>query len=211
MPDKILYVAGTGPMMDEMQAYVSTHNMKNVRFLGYLQKEEMTEKFYNAKAVIMTSQCYEAFAMTIAEAYSYGVPVIAGRVGNMDGMVQEGVTGVKFEYNSIEDLARKVCEFEQMDLNRLKENAREFYQHRLRPEDNYQKLISIYHSISEEKEQRKKRQYLSRIYHRHTGWISFLICRKTFRNMSFISFFPVQAWKTGNGVLRWRRSNIIIS
>ena len=31
--------------------------------------------------------------MTIAEAYSYGVPVIAGRVGNMDGMVQEGVTG----------------------------------------------------------------------------------------------------------------------
>ena len=40
-----------------------------------------------------------------------------------------------------------------MDLNRLKENAREFYQHRLRPEDNYQKLISIYHSISEEKEQ----------------------------------------------------------
>mgnify|MGYP000339936738 FL=1 len=153
LPDKILYVAGTGPMMDEMQAYVSTHNMKNVRFLGYLQKEEMTEKFYNAKAVIMTSQCYEAFAMTIAEAYSYGVPVIAGRVGNMDGMVQEGVTGVKFEYNSIEDLARKVCEFEQMDLNRLKENAREFYQHRLRPEDNYQKLISIYHSISEEKEQ----------------------------------------------------------
>ena len=153
LPDKILYVAGTGPMMDEMQAYVSTHNMKNVRFLGYLQKEEMTEKFYNAKAVIMTSQCYEAFAMTIAEAYSYGVPVIAGRVGNMDGMVQEGVTGVKFEYNSIDDLARKVCEFEQMDLNRLKENAREFYQHRLRPEDNYQKLISIYHSISEEKEQ----------------------------------------------------------
>ena len=32
LPDKILYVAGTGPMMDEMQAYVSTHNMKNVRF-----------------------------------------------------------------------------------------------------------------------------------------------------------------------------------
>ena len=153
LPDKILYVAGTGPMMDEMQSYVSTHNMKNVRFLGYLQKEEMTEKFYNAKAVIMTSQCYEAFAMTIAEAYSYGVPVIAGRVGNMDGMVNEGVTGVKFEYNSVEDLAKKVCEFEQMDLNRLKENAREFYQHRLRPEDNYQKLISIYHSISEEKEQ----------------------------------------------------------
>ena len=46
--------------------------MENVKFLGYLQKDEMSEKFYQAKAVIMTSQCYEAFAMTIAEAYSYG-------------------------------------------------------------------------------------------------------------------------------------------
>ena len=80
----------------------------------------MSEKFYQAKAVIMTSQCYEAFAMTIAEAYSYGVPVIAGRVGNMDGMVQDGITGVKFTYNSAEDLADKISAFDAMDLSVLK-------------------------------------------------------------------------------------------
>ena len=148
IPDRKLYIAGTGPMMDEMQAYVNEHNIQNVKFLGYLQKEDMTEKFYHAKAVIMTSQCYEAFAMTIAEAYSYGVPVIAGRVGNMEGMVQEGVTGVKFTYNSSSDLAEKVKEFEKLDRVTLKENAREFYQERLRPEDNYQKLMEIYESIS---------------------------------------------------------------
>lgn len=148
LPNEMLYVAGSGPMMEEMQAYVREHGMQNVKFLGYLQKEEMSEKFYNAKAVIMTSQCYEAFAMTIAEAYSYGVPVIAGRVGNMDGMVKNGVTGVKFTYNSAEDLAEKVREFNNMDLSVLKENAREFYETRLRPEDNYQKLIKIYEDIS---------------------------------------------------------------
>ena len=148
IPDRKLYIAGTGPMMDEMQAYVNEHNIQNVKFLGYLQKEDMTEKFYHAKAVIMTSQCYEAFAMTIAEAYSYGVPVIAGRVGNMEGMVQEGVTGVKFTYNSSSDLAEKVKEFEKLDRVTLKEIAREFYQETLRPEDNYQKLMEIYESIS---------------------------------------------------------------
>lgn len=148
LPNEKLYVAGNGPMMDEMQAYVKAHNMKNVKFLGYLQKEEMSEKFYNAKAVIMTSQCYEAFAMTIAEAYSYGVPVIAGKVGNMDGMVKNGVTGMKFIYNSAEDLAEKVREFNKLDLTVLKENAREFYETRLRPEDNYQKLMEIYEDIS---------------------------------------------------------------
>lgn len=148
LPKEMLYVAGSGPMMEEMQTYVKEHGMQNVRFLGYLQKEEMTKKFYHAKAVIMTSQCYEAFAMTIAEAYSYGVPVIAGRVGNMDGMVKEGITGVKFTYDSAEDLAAKVRQFKQMPLTALKENAREFYETRLRPEDNYQKLMKIYEDIS---------------------------------------------------------------
>lgn len=147
IPDKQLYIAGTGPMMEEMQTYVQERGLHNIKFLGYLQKEEMAERFYHAKAVIMTSQCYEAFAMTIAEAYSYGVPVIAGRVGNMAGMVKEGITGVKFQYDSAEDLAKKVREFETLDLKMLKENAREFYQERLRPEDNYQKLIAIYEDI----------------------------------------------------------------
>ncbi len=151
IPDKQLYIAGDGPMMGEMKKYVNMHNIKNIKFLGYLQKEEMSEKFYHAKAVIMTSQCYEAFAMTIAEAYSYGVPVIAGRVGNMDGMVKDGETGIKFEYNSADDLAEKVQEFERMDIAILKENARSFYQNRLRPEDNYQKLIEIYTDITQNK------------------------------------------------------------
>lgn len=148
LPDKKLYIAGNGPMMDEMQNYVKEHGLTNIKFLGYLQKDEMSEMFYHAKAVIMTSQCYEAFAMTIAEAYSYGVPVIAGRVGNMDGMVQEGITGMKFVYNSSEDLMEKVRAFDNMNLAELKKNAREFYQKRLRPEDNYQKLIKIYEDIS---------------------------------------------------------------
>ncbi len=148
LPGERLYIAERGPMMEEMQAYVAEHHMENVRFLGYLQKEEMSERFYHAKAVIMTSQCYEAFAMTIAEAYSYGVPVIAGRVGNMDGMVQEGKTGVKFTYNSAEDLAEQIRAFNRMNLADLKENARSFYETRLRPEDNYTMLMEIYEDIS---------------------------------------------------------------
>lgn len=150
LPEETLYIAGSGPLEPEMKEYVKERGIKNVTFLGYLQKEQMKEKFYHAKAVIMTSQCYEAFAMTIAEAYSYGVPVIAGRVGNMEGMVNDGVTGVKFTYDSAADLAEKVREFNGLDLMQLKENARKFYETRLRPEDNYRKLIDIYESISSE-------------------------------------------------------------
>lgn len=148
LPDKTLYVAGDGPMMEEMQHYADEHKVTNVKFLGYLKKEEMSEKLRHAKALVMTSQCYETFAMTIAEAYSYGVPAIAGRLGNMDDMVQDGVTGVKFTYDSAGDLAKKVRQFENMDITSMREMAKEFYETRFRPEDNYRKLMNIYEDIS---------------------------------------------------------------
>jgi glycosyltransferase involved in cell wall biosynthesis len=149
MPDQRLVVAGDGPLMGEMQEYIRSHQMKNVEFAGYLSKPKLQEKYRKARAVIMSSQCYEAFAMTIAEAYSYGVPVIAGDVGNLRNMVEEGTTGLRFVYDSPEDLVKKVRAFNGMDIAALKQNAKQFYESRLRPEDNYRILENIYLDILE--------------------------------------------------------------
>lgn len=147
LPDKKLVVAGTGPMLPDMKKYVQEHHMKNVEFVGYLDKSALQEKYCHAKAVVMTSQCYEAFAMAVAEAYSYGVPVIGGNVGNVNNMVDEGVTGIHFEYNSSKDLADKIMVYETMDIYALKKNAKEFYEKKLRPESNYVLLEEIYTKI----------------------------------------------------------------
>lgn len=147
IPDQKLIVAGDGPMMAEMKAYIKDHNMSNVKFAGYLDKAKVQEKYRGAKAVIMASQCYEAFAMTIAEAYSNAVPVIAGNVGNLANMVEEGVTGIKFHYDSPDDLAAKILKYNTMDIAKMKQNAKTFYEKRLKPEDNYRILEEIYHKI----------------------------------------------------------------
>lgn len=147
IPDQKLIVAGDGPMMVEMKAYIKEHNMSNVKFAGYLDKAKVQEKYRGAKAVIMASQCYEAFAMTIAEAYSNAVPVIAGNVGNLANMVEEGVTGIKFIYDSPDDLAAKILKYNTMDIAKMKQNAKTFYEKRLKPEDNYRILEEIYHKI----------------------------------------------------------------
>ena len=147
IPDQKLIVAGDGPMMAEMKAYIKDHNMSNVKFAGYLDKAKVQEKYRGAKAVIMASQCYEAFAMTIAEAYSNAVPVIAGNVGNLANMVEEGVTGIKFVYESPDDLAAKILKYNTMDIAKMKQNAKTFYEKRLKPEDNYRILEEIYHKI----------------------------------------------------------------
>ena len=96
LPDQRLIVAGDGPMMDEMKTYIREHHIQNIEFAGYLNKTQVQEKYRGARAVIMASQCYEAFAMTIAEAYSNAVPVIAGNVGNLAKMVEDNKTGIKF-------------------------------------------------------------------------------------------------------------------
>lgn len=147
IPEQKLIVAGDGPMMAEMKAYIKEHNMSNVKFAGYLDKAKVQEKYRGAKAVIMASQCYEAFAMTIAEAYSNAVPVIAGNVGNLANMVEEGVTGIKFVYDSPDDLAAKILKYNTMDIAKMKQNAKTFYEKRLKPEDNYRILEEIYHKI----------------------------------------------------------------
>ena len=143
IPDQKLIVAGDGPMMAEMKAYIKDHNMSNVKFAGYLDKAKVQEKYRGAKAVIMASQ----FAMTIAEAYSNAVPVIAGNVGNLANMVEEGVTGIKFVYDSPDDLAAKILKYNTMDIAKMKQNAKTFYEKRLKPEDNYRILEEIYHKI----------------------------------------------------------------
>jgi glycosyltransferase involved in cell wall biosynthesis len=153
LPDQKLVVAGDGPLMEEMKEYVRSHHMENVEFTGYLQKHELQKRYSRAKAVIMCSQCYEAFAMTIAESYSYGVPVIAGDVGNLRNMVEENVTGIRFAYNSPADLREKVLRYNQMDIEKLKKNAKKFYEQRLQAEDNYKILEQIYLDILSKKEE----------------------------------------------------------
>lgn len=147
LPDQRLVVAGDGPMMDEMKTYIREHHIENIEFAGYLNKTQVQEKYRGARAVIMASQCYEAFAMTIAEAYSNAVPVIAGNVGNLAKMVEDNKTGIKFVYDSPDDLADKIRTYNQMDIGKMKQNAKAFYEKRLRPEDNYRILEDIYHKI----------------------------------------------------------------
>lgn len=156
LPDQKLLVAGDGPLMTEMKEYAKQHQMKNVEFAGYLTKTELQERYRKAKAVIMCSQCYEAFAMTIAESYSYGVPVIAGNIGNLRNMVEEKVTGIRFVYDSPQDLREKVLQYNQMDIEKMKRNAKQFYEQRLRPEDNYQILEQIYFDILNKQQNRRR-------------------------------------------------------
>jgi len=88
--------------------------------------------------------------LTIAEAFTCGVPVVASRIGSMIELVEDGRTGLHFAPGDPADLAAKVewawthpKEMEEMGLA-----ARREYETKYTAEQNYDALMRIYETAS---------------------------------------------------------------
>ncbi|MCD7883771.1 MAG: glycosyltransferase family 4 protein [Lachnospiraceae bacterium] len=146
MPDKQLKLAGTGTILDELKD--EYQSLENVEFLGYVEHEDLIELVAQTKALIIDSQWYEPFGMIVIEAYASGVPVIAGDIENISSLVTHNITGIKFKYDSIEELIAAVDEFEssrqQWNQNVIKE-----YEEMYSPERNIVMLETIYQDVAQ--------------------------------------------------------------
>jgi glycosyltransferase involved in cell wall biosynthesis len=82
----------------------------------------------------------------VAEAFAYGLPVIASRLGSMAEIVEDGVTGLLFEAGNAADLAAKVrwAVGHPDEMHRMGRNARRVYEEKYTPEVNYRQLMEIY-------------------------------------------------------------------
>lgn len=143
LPQFELKVAGTGSELEQMKRKATG----NVEFLGYVKRERLSEIIKGAKAVIVASQWYETFGMIIAEAYSAGKPVIAGNIGNIASLVEEGCTGFLFKYNSSEALIKAINKFEESRDTDWEYQVIRKYQEEFSPEVNYTILNQIYENI----------------------------------------------------------------
>lgn len=83
---------------------------ENVQFVGYLQKEALTDFICQSRFVVMPSRCYEGFPMAILEAACYGKPTIGPAHGGFTEIIGEGESSVGrlFIPNSLEDLERQI-------------------------------------------------------------------------------------------------------
>lgn len=143
LPKYIVKIAGTGSQLEYYKEYAK--DLKNVEFLGFLNREHLNETISHAKAIIVTSQWYETFGMIIAEAYANCVPVISGDIGNIGILVEDGKTGLKFQYNSAEELKKSIQKFEDLsDISALGKNAYKKYEDMFSEASNYKLMMDIY-------------------------------------------------------------------
>lgn len=140
MKDKApkLVVCGTGPMEEWCRKFVSD-NALNVEMKGFVSNEDVRKIIANSRALILPTQWYEGFPMSIVEAYSVGTPVVCSDLGNSGSVVQDGVTGRKFAPRSITELQSAVLECRNMCLSTLEE-----YLNNYTPDKNNAQLEDIY-------------------------------------------------------------------
>lgn len=148
LPTVKLKIIGEGALRPQLEAMARAERL-NIEFEGMQSRAAVMHAIGSADLLVMPSECYEAFGLVIAEAFACGTPVLASKIGSMDELVEEGVTGRKFTAGDPLDLARGVREMlaDQVGLRRMRVNARAYFDANFTEEENFSQLMQIYADV----------------------------------------------------------------
>jgi glycosyltransferase involved in cell wall biosynthesis len=139
-----LRVIGAGEWAEQVERVAQASAM--VEWLGRRSPSEVSEAMAGARFLVFPSVWYEAFPLTIVEAFAVGLPVIASRLGSMTHLIRDQVTGLHFRPGDPSDLVEKVrwAWSHPDDMRCMGANARQEYEEKYTPERNYSLLIKAY-------------------------------------------------------------------
>lgn len=146
-----LRLAGDGPLYAEILKFSRMH--KNIQVLGRLSPDEVSCQLSKARILMFPSLWFEGFPMTILEAFAHGVPVISTAVGSQAEIIEEGVSGFKYEPGRLETVKPKIYHLMEHDFEfrALSDNVQMVFKENYTPEANYAQLVSIYQRTIEVK------------------------------------------------------------
>ncbi len=103
-----LIIAGIGPIGEQLQQLALPLG-KHVHFVGFLQAVDKFQLLQRADICVIPS-LYEPFGMVCLEAMSCGTPVVASRVGGLQEIIEDGVTGILVPPQNSDELARSLID-----------------------------------------------------------------------------------------------------
>ncbi|MGO9021232.1 MAG: glycosyltransferase family 4 protein [Syntrophobacteraceae bacterium] len=144
-----LVIIGEGPLRSELESQVISCGLNSISFRGQVSREEALGAVRKARFLVLPSECYENFPMSVAEAFACGTPVICSQLGAMEELVCDGRTGLHFKAHDSEDLAAK-CEWawnHPHEMEAMGICARQEYESKYAAEKNYASLMEIYERV----------------------------------------------------------------
>ena len=79
-----------------------------MELLGFKTGAEKWAILRNALCVVLPSEWYENFPVTVLEAFMAEKPLVASRIGGLPYIVEEGKSGLLFEAGRVEELAQTI-------------------------------------------------------------------------------------------------------
>lgn len=143
LPQYPFVIAGSGPDEGLLK------DIPNVKLVGFLTGDKLTELMGNAKVLLLPSVCFENCPLSILEAQAMGVPVVTMNYGGMAELVREGVTGALAEEPTPQGIAAKlrlVME-EQSYYEKLRENCKAARENILSVETYCDRLLKEYERL----------------------------------------------------------------
>ena len=108
LPEVPLHIIGDGPCREEIESAQRSGQLPSVTYRGRLPRAETLSAMKKARFLVFPSEWYEGFPVTLAEAFACGVPVVGSKLGAMEEIIADGVTGLHFQVADIADLRQKV-------------------------------------------------------------------------------------------------------
>lgn len=96
-------IAGIGDT-DRLHALIQQYGIETfVKYVGWVD-EVAKEHLLATTDIYIQPSCYESLGIAIIEAMSYGIPVVATRVGGIPELIEHGVNGFLFDYNDFKQI-----------------------------------------------------------------------------------------------------------
>jgi phosphatidylinositol alpha-1,6-mannosyltransferase len=113
LPENVRYlIVGDGPERASLEELARALRVDGrVRFAGSLSEAELPVAYASADAFALCSRSMgrggvEGGGIVLLEASAYGLPVVAGRTGGIGDVVEDGVTGLLVDPESIDEVIR---------------------------------------------------------------------------------------------------------
>jgi glycosyltransferase involved in cell wall biosynthesis len=103
-------LVGDGYMKKKLERFAINNKLNNVKFISFKNQKKLAKIYQSSDVFIMPSRI-EPWGLTVNEAMAGGNAIISSDiVGSSFDLVKNGINGLIFKNNSVEDLAKKILQ-----------------------------------------------------------------------------------------------------
>jgi glycosyltransferase involved in cell wall biosynthesis len=113
---------------ERLEKLVPSAHRGRITFTGFQDSRRLGRLIDGALLTVVPSRWYDNAPLSVHESFLHATPVVAARIGGIPEQVQDGVTGMLFEPNSVEGLRQALQSMlsDRKRLDRMGRSARDY-------------------------------------------------------------------------------------